>query len=273
MILRNGIKLGYPFKLAIESLKGLCDEVIVAVDPTSEDDTVSAVQALHVHVVESVWDMTNHKGFDSSGETPKETVVDEITRQTRIVVGAAEDRGLSTDWIFSLQADEILHPKNHGNLRRMVTHADANHLTGITLPRLYFYSSLGLIRQEWTMPLLRLFRPGCWDADEMSGAMSFVPVGRQGSADMGVTAPIYHYSRMGDPLLIAKRVRNLDTFYHPPAKLVEEVDLAPYDFVLHKHDNTAIKGATSEIDPRARLQPYPSDEHPPGVAEFYEEKP
>ena len=274
MILRNGISLGYPFELAIKSLQALCDAVLVAVDPTSDDDTVAAVKRLGVFTIESIWDTENHKGFDSSGVTPKADVADEITRQTRIVVGSAREWICqSHDWIFSLQADEILHTggRDIEYLRDAVRRAEAGRYTGITLPRLYFFGRLDKLRDSWTMPLLRLFRPDCWVPDEMSGAMSFVPVGRQGSFDMGGVAQIYHYSRMGDPLLIAKRVRNLDTFYHPPEKLVAEADLAPYTFELRNHDCAAIKGATSVLDPTERLVAFDVSRHPPGVADFYKD--
>lgn len=95
MPLRNAVRLGYPFDLAVGSLQRLCAEVVVLVDPTSEDDTVKRVRALGPdRIVESVWDMGNHAGH----------VHGEIAKQTTVACTA-----VMGDWISSLQADEVLH--------------------------------------------------------------------------------------------------------------------------------------------------------------------
>ena len=79
--LRNGVSLGYPFDLAIRSLQRLCDEVVVSVDPTGDDGTLERVTAMDVRVIESRWDMTNHRAHDG--------VSSEIAKQTAIAVAAA----------------------------------------------------------------------------------------------------------------------------------------------------------------------------------------
>ena len=57
-----------------------------------------------------------------------------------------------------------------------------------------------------------------------------------------VQSPVWmwHYVRMGDPMTIARRVRNLDTFYHDPATLIPEDQLQPYDFKPREFDNTSL---------------------------------
>lgn len=251
--LRNGVKFGYPFELAIRSLRQLCDEVVVLVDPTSEDESLARVRAHAPDVlVESVWDMTNHDGHRSG----------EIARQTAIALGRA-----SGDWVLSLQADEVLHEGEVGVVKEEVDRAGRQGVTALDMIRWYFFGSLTKYRDNWTVPLPRLFKRGCWHPDPQSGAMYFLP-----ASDLERRAPsgagIYHYSRVGDPVVIARRVRNLDGFYHPPQRLVPEVEVTPYTFDLRRLD-TYVDGHKDEPDEAARLLPFPLDKHPAAVLEFF----
>lgn len=261
--LRNGVRLGYPFDLAIRSLQRVCDEVVILVDPTSEDDTVSRVRALGPHIlVESPWDMTNHRAGEGQSE---------IARQTAIALEHA-----TGDWVLSLQADEVLHAGERTTLRNDIARADAEGVVGIELERLYFYGGLDRVRADWTMPLLRLFRRTAYRPDPTCGAMSFLPTcvypGRGGvpaPRQMRSAARIYHYARVGDPALMAQRVRNLDTFYHAPETVAAPEEVPAYDASVCRKLDTYVRGTVPEEAPRARLIPFPLDGHPPGVVAHY----
>lgn len=250
--LRNAVKLEYPFQLAIKSLQLLCDEVVVLVDPTSEDSTLDQVRALRPHkLVESVWDMSNHKGFGSS----------EIAKQTAIACANA-----TGDWIFSLQADEVLHEYDIVPLREAVAKSKA--YTAMSLTRLYFYGSLEKYRDNWTVPCLRLFKRGCWEPDRYSGAMQFVP-SREGEQSCEIAPRIYHYSRVGSPEAIARRVRNLDTFYHDPANVKTEEEVGSYRFDELRKLDTYVVDHKTEADESATLLPFSLADHPAAVLEYY----
>lgn len=248
MPLRNGVILSYPFELALRSLRRLCDEVVVAVDPTSEDDTLARVRALGIvdNIVESPWDMSNHGGHEGRSE---------IARQTSIALAQA-----SCPWVMSLQADEVLHEKDVDSLRREINRADAGGIHGIELTRLYFYGGLTRYRSDWTLPLLRLFKVGHFAADGFCGAMGFVPTGPQRIAR--TDACIYHYSRVGDPAIVAQRVRNLDTFYHAPEVVAAPEAVEAYDFGQLRKLDTHVIGHVAEADPGAALAPFDIDSHP-----------
>lgn len=249
MPLRNATKLGYPYELALRSLRPLCDEVVVLVDPSSEDDTLARVRALDPDkVVESVWDMTNHEGHTNC----------EISVQTAKAVEAA-----SGDWVFSLQADEVLHESDAAELRRVAGHAERAGVTGLELTRLYFYGSLAKVRLDWSLWLLRFFKRGCWKPD-VDGAMRFDPVGVQ--RRWQVLPNIYHYSRVGDPQKVAERVRNLDTFFHAPEKVAAEV--GPYDYGQLRKLDTYVVGAKIEEDRQAQLVDFEVSRHPRAVREM-----
>jgi len=249
MVLRNVVKLDYPFELAIKSLQALCDEVVVLVDPTSEDETIARIRKLSPdRIVESAWDMSNHNGHTNC----------EISVQTKKACAAA-----TGDWIFSLQADEVLHEAEREATIGAVRRADGAGITGLELERLYFYGSLSQYRADWTIWLLRLFKRGHWQPD-VDGAMRFDPCGP--NKFRGSIAPkIYHYSRVGDPQTIANRVRNLDTFFHAPSRVAPAAK--PYDFTTLRKLDTYVVDRRVEIDPAARLLSFPRTKHPKIVLE------
>ena len=47
---------------------------------------------------------------------------------------------------------------------------------------------------------------------------------------------IYHYSRIGDPEAISKRILALDKLFHNKDKLLDEAELEPYNFSMHNFD-------------------------------------
>ena len=255
MILRNAVKLDYPFEVAIRSLQRVADRVLVSVDPTSEDDTMERVRALGVEVFESVWDLENPQGRNKSGVY----VGAATARQTRILCSQVKE-----GWNLSLQADEVLHEKDVDEIRQAV---ESERHTGYQLSRLYFFGRLTWMRDNWTVPILRLFRHDCWGPDPHSGAMTFVPVGSQSSTRL--EAAIYHYSRVGDAGSISRRVRNLDGLYHVADELVPVEEVPGYTFDLHMLDNAGLKNVSPVQDARARLVPFSADAHPEDAREHY----
>jgi hypothetical protein len=253
--LRNAVKLGYPFELAIRSMRPLCDEIVVAVDPTSEDDTLTRVRNLPVwvdEIVESPWDLSNHDGLN-----------DEIAKQTAIALERA-----TGDWVLSLQADELLHENEIAVLREAPANAEKQGWTALELARVYFFGSLTRYRSDWTVFLPRLFKRGHWRPDEKSGAMYFVPA-VPGVRKAVLSPPkIYHYSRVGDPGMIARRIRNLDTFYHAQDKIQAEHEVAPYTFECRKLD-TYVIGYQAEIEPSAEVVDFPLSGHPATALEYF----
>lgn len=284
--LRNAVKLGYPFELAIRSMALLCDEIVVLVDPAGEDDTLRSILAIGqdldgwdmiwngrdgrrigrllcfdppstgklVQVVCSSWDMTNHHGHTNC----------EISVQTAKALEHA-----TGDWVLSLQADEVLHEAEIEPLRKVIEIADLKGITGIELQRLYFYGSLEKVREDWTLWLLRLFKRGCWKPD-VDGAMRFDPTGSQVRMRTDA-ARMFHYSRIGDPQQIADRVRNLDRFFHAPEK-VKDGELPPYDFSELRKLDTYVVGHEAETDSAARLVTFPIERHPQAAIEYFKQR-
>ncbi|MCK5019615.1 MAG: hypothetical protein KAS32_21330 [Candidatus Peribacteraceae bacterium] len=227
IIARNVVKLKYPLDKVIRSVVGLADEVLILADPTSEDDTLDYIFDLSLEInngtkehgtevvlMDSVWDLDN---ISSTGA--------EFARQTNISINLC-----SGDWVFCIQCDESIHEEDHEIIRILIEEAEQNGIDAYSMIRIYFYGTINTVRNDWTLPITRLFKKGtrysCGDAMNTEGSGRVVACG----------VPIYHYSRIGDPEVISKRILSLDKFFHAKEKLLNENELKPYDFNTHNFD-------------------------------------
>lgn len=258
-VARNVVRLGYPATQSIESFRPICDELILSYDPWSDDGTEEwarkIAQDLDLRLFESKWEVME------SGQMwyDKERDINEIARQT--AKAAAE---CNHEWNLYVQLDEAFHEDDHETIRDLATGSPPN-VTGIDFLRVCFFRDLHTIRADWSVPCTRMVRKGTHDYLVPGGGMSSAPTS-------GIHAPsgvwMFHYVRIGDPQAIARRVRNLDTFYHDPKTLLPEEELSPYDFKTRKHDNYAIDPADRHEEIEGEFRVY-KGHHPAPFAELY----
>lgn len=97
-MVKNADKLYYPMKAAIESILPIVDEFVVALGDCDEDDRTEAeilsIGSDKVKIIHTKWDLDKYPGGT------------ENAHQTDIAKEAC-----SGDWLFYLQADELIHEK------------------------------------------------------------------------------------------------------------------------------------------------------------------
>lgn len=117
--LRNAEINGYPFIESIQSILPLVDEFICAVGP-SDDNTKSMVQAISdekIRIVETKWNENmRDRGF--------------VYGQQKMIA----QYNCSGDWAFYLEADEVIHEKEHS----LIQNAMQKHLDNPRVEALYF---------------------------------------------------------------------------------------------------------------------------------------
>jgi glycosyltransferase involved in cell wall biosynthesis len=97
---RNAVKYGYPVVESITSILPVVDEMIVCLG-NSDDETEAVIKAIgsaKIKIVHSVWD-------DSLREGGKVLAVE----TDKAIAATAAD----SDWLFYIQADEVVHEKYH----------------------------------------------------------------------------------------------------------------------------------------------------------------
>ncbi len=249
---RNSIKFGYPLRQCLEALRPICDEVVLAYDPTTEDGThelaLQLKDELDIVLFASPWDMSNmHQGL-------------EIGHQSQVAMDACSP---VTKWRLCLQQDEAFHEDAHVKIHELVRDASSD-TTGFDFIRPYFFGNLHTIRRDWTVQLTRLTRAGTHTYDGFDG-QNCNPIGEVKHHNSELW--MYHYSRIGDPSLIAKRVLNVDSFFHPADNLPNESDLKPYDFMTREYDSYAFTESPAKTD--SQFLNY-TGTHPQPFAELYQ---
>jgi hypothetical protein len=97
---RNAVKLHYPVVEAIQSILPIVDEFVVAIGKGDDDDvtleSVRSIQSPKLKIIETVWDEKYcYRGAINAV-------------QTDIAMKAC-----TGDWLFYVQADEVVHEKYH----------------------------------------------------------------------------------------------------------------------------------------------------------------
>ena len=146
--IRNAIKLDYPIVEAIQSILPLCDEVIVAVG-NSEDDTLGLIQSIDpskIKIIETIWDDTlRENGAVLADETNK----------------AFHAISKDSDWAFYIQGDEVIHEKDHAEIRaKMELYANDQEVDGLLFSYQHFYGSYDFIgaSNNWYKNEIRIIR-------------------------------------------------------------------------------------------------------------------
>lgn len=125
-IIRNGVRLNYPFMEAIRSALSICDEYIV-VAGDSDDETLDQLATLddpRIRVIHTRW---------SPDVTPQKCL---LAQQTNIGLGFCSGR-----WCLYLQANEVLHEDSLPRLRSLMEqHVDNPEVEAMLLERLTLWS-------------------------------------------------------------------------------------------------------------------------------------
>ena len=104
-MVKNAGKLYYPFKESVLSILPLVDEYIIALgDCDKEDTTLQMIEEINspkIKLVNTVWDVKKY---------PNGSI---LAQQTDVA-----KEHCTGDWLFYLQADEIIHEKDHEAIRQ-----------------------------------------------------------------------------------------------------------------------------------------------------------
>jgi glycosyltransferase involved in cell wall biosynthesis len=195
-LIKNGTTLQYPYRECIKSLATYCDKAIVNVG-ISTDDTKEEVAKLEK-------ELPNLKSY--SFEWSEENTGDgrELAIQANNLL-----KYIDTEWVLYLQADEFLLESDGFKIKEMLKTVPRE-VSQIELFRTYFYGDIHHRLPRDELFLGRIFRKNT----HTIGGDGMYLIRKSGEV-MRTNCLIYHYSRIGTPEEITKRVRTLDRLFHP----------------------------------------------------------
>ena len=243
-IVRNAVKLDYPFRESVLSLLPICDELIINCGD-STDGTYELCQALaeqaegKIKVVQSVWDLQ-----DTSGGN-------QLKFQTDTTMAYCRER-----WCFYLQADEVLHEKDYASILQAVAVADKREdVDGIVFDYRHFYGSCHytISARNWYRREVRAFKNHRGIA-AFRDAQGFRKNGERLKV-LSANARVFHYGYVRTrESLRAKREEMSRWWGEDPAKKDQELHrLVGLRRFLGKHPKVMqdrIDGVPDDFDPR-----------------------
>lgn len=219
---RNGFTYAYPFIESIKSLLPLVDEYIVVVGK-GDDGSREAVVALNdpkIKIVDTVWDEQLRVG----GKV--------FAQQANI--GKDHCRA-DADWLFHLQADEVLHEQDLPRLKAiMEANVGNSNIDGLLFPFIHFYGDyqhycpsrryhryeIRVIKND---PNIRSYKDSMGFRKYTNPAKQEEEKGEKLRA-LVVPATVYHYSWARPPKkLTAKRIA-FGKMYTPSDDFIEELN-------------------------------------------------
>lgn len=223
-------RLEYPIAKTLASF-GALDGTVVVVDEKDPDirGTEKALVSLatsKLWIVRCPWDFSGRLG----GRAIRDV----------LFVGLKFAKAKGAKRILYLEADEAMLP---------------NHVSELTiekpdlawLPRYTFWGDDRLIRLDWTVVLPRYASFEALQANLMAGEgdASHLPMKPSYAVQQRPEFPIFHYSRVGNPKLIADRRSAIARMWAPDQMLAIP---AEYDFVPRRFENWIVGQQQPEVE-------------------------
>ncbi len=210
-ICHNADKLYYPIKESILSALPIVDEFVVAVGKSDEDDhsleIVKSIVSDKIKIIQTEWDVSAF---------PNGTV---HAKQTDLAKSHC-----SGDWLIYLQADEVLHERDHQEIKRACqTHLTDLNIEGFLFRYNHFWGDYDhVVRSHgWYNEEIRIIRNRS-EIHSWQSAQSFRHISnfdgksyraKEGTRKLKVkklNASIFHYGWVRPPAVMTAKMNALD---------------------------------------------------------------
>lgn len=230
-MVKNATKLYYPLKQAIESILPLVDEYVVALgDCDAGDFTREEIESIgsdKIKIIDTKWDLKKYpRGMENAHQT-------DIAKEH-----------CTGDWLFYLQADEVIHEKYLPVIKRRCEELlDDKEVEGLLLKYKHFWGDYDHyhISHGWYPHEIRIVRNDK-DIHSWESAQSFRRIPEfdgvnyrqyEGTYKLKVAlvdAYVYHYGWVRPPQYMQSKKQALDTIHKGKEKVEEIYKNAPKEF-------------------------------------------
>lgn len=226
---KNGTKLYYPIKEAVASILPIVDEFVVAVGKGDDDDRskeeILSIGDPKIKIIDTLWD----EKYCQRG------AINAI--QTDIAMNEC-----SGDWLFYLQADEVVHEKYLPTIKKRCEQlVDNKNVEGLLFKYIHFWGDYYHYHTShgWYPNEIRIVRnhPNIhsWESAQSFRWFNYYdkPHQREGTRKLNVApvdAYIYHYGWVRPPHYMQSKRRSLDSIHWGKKKATDFYDKAPKEF-------------------------------------------
>lgn len=199
---KNAVKYGYPVVESITSLLPIVDEMIVCLGD-SEDETNKLIESIgspKIKTIHSVWDNSLREGGKVLAvETDK----------------AMDATASDSDWLFYIQADEVLHEQYHPLiLETMRKYKDDKRVEGLLFHYHHFYGSYKFIGdgRKWYSKEIRVIRNNK-EIRSYRDAQGFRLDDHKLNVKL-IDAYIYHYGWVRNPVAMKRKYTDFSKLWN-----------------------------------------------------------
>lgn len=228
---KNADKLGYPVKEAVLSVLPLVDEFIIAIGDCDEDDItrklIESIDSSKIKIIDTTWDLEKYpRGMEHA-------------HQSDIAM-----KQCSGDWLFYIQADEIVHEKDLPIIKKRCEELlNDNEIEGLLFNYIHFWGDYDHYHcsHNWYKNEIRVVRNKP-DIHSWESAQSFrrIPdfdgVNYRQQKDTyklkvaRVNADIYHYGWVRPPHIMRAKSRVFTRIHHGEKRVAELEKKKHFDF-------------------------------------------
>jgi hypothetical protein len=234
-MVKNAGKLYYPFKESVLSILPLVDEFVIALGDCDDDDNtqqiIDEIDSPKIKVVHTKWDVKAY---------PKGTI---LAQQTDVAKSHC-----TGDWLFYLQADEVIHEKDLEKIRtRCHELLDDTRVEGLLFRYIHFwgdYQHAFTNNHAWYRNEIRIVRNRS-DIHSWRDAQSFRIIddfskekylSKEGTRKLNVArvdSDVYHYGWVRPPKLMGKKITKFINCYRETSEVISEIDYGPLGSIPH----------------------------------------
>ncbi len=200
-IVKNAVEYDYPIIECIESLLPIVDEMIVSIGDCTDNTKalIKTIQSNKIKIVHTVWD----KALQSGG-----TVLAVETDKAMQHVSA------DSDWVFYLQADEVLHQQDYAAILKAASlYKNDKNIEGLLFNYKHFYGTFNYIgdSRQWYNYEIRMIKndrtiKSYRDAQGFRKNNNKLMVKK-------INAYVYHYGWVRTPNAQLKKLQNFYTYW------------------------------------------------------------
>lgn len=208
---RNAIRYDYPVVESINSILPLCDEFIVAVGNSDDGtrDLIASINSDKIKILDTIWDDSLRVGGQVLAiETNK----------------ALDTISSGSDWVFYLQADEVIHEKYHGPIwNAMQKWVDHKEVEGLLFDYLHFWGSYDFVgdSRHWYRKEVRIIRNDT-RIRSYRDAQGFRRKGKKLRVEPAY-ATVFHYGWVKPPESQQSKQESFNRYWHNDSWMEEKL--------------------------------------------------
>lgn len=218
-IARNVVKYDYPILAAIHSILPLCDKFYIGVGK-SEDNTLELLKSIDsskIVLFETEWDESLFEGGKILAQETNR-VIDFIPKDF--------------DWLFYIQADEVVHEADHDEIRsKTLKYASNGNVDGLLFNYRHFYGSYDYLADSraWYKREVRIIKNDP-NIRSFRDAQGFRKDGEGKVNVVAINAYINHYGWVKHPTKMLEKIQGLASNWTHSKSIGEFGDSSSFDY-------------------------------------------